>query len=221
MLGEWAREEEDRDPFPGCNNRIDLDRHHEGGWREVGHDPDRCLRLCVKHHRARHRKEIIIEGSYPSFVFRLADGTLVEAPDDPTSPSLELARTAVEPSASRETLTGAGGEASASREAARVGPREMGASHEAATSGAAAAASREALTGAGGERGASREARASQEAAVSRREIDETVAAALVKLELKPREARAAIRRARERMPVPAEDVATLLAAALRYAGTG
>ena len=67
---------------------------------------------------------------------------------------------------------------------------------------------------------ASREATpaASLEAGAIRRELDETVVAALQKLEMKPREATRAVRRARERLTEPPGDVPSLLAAALRFA---
>jgi hypothetical protein len=66
--------------FPRCRNRVWVDRHHEGGRRVVGHDPAACLLLCTQHHAMRHRGLFAIEGQAPDWVFRLADGTVVEAP---------------------------------------------------------------------------------------------------------------------------------------------
>ena len=31
---------------PGCSNRAFIERHHEGGWRQVGHAPARAFLLC-------------------------------------------------------------------------------------------------------------------------------------------------------------------------------
>lgn len=66
--------------FPGCDRRAFIHRHHEGGWRVVGHDPKRVLLLCDSHHRDRHEGHFTIEGGYPDFRFVLADGTPVVAP---------------------------------------------------------------------------------------------------------------------------------------------
>lgn len=45
---------------PGCTNRAYLDRHHEGGFLEVGHDPDHVFLLCDNHHRARHAGDFVV-----------------------------------------------------------------------------------------------------------------------------------------------------------------
>src|SRR5262249_37086104 len=55
--------------------RAFTDRHHEGGWRQVGHDPKRIVTLCSSHHTARHAGQLHVafEGDEPRF--SLADGT--------------------------------------------------------------------------------------------------------------------------------------------------
>jgi hypothetical protein len=61
--------------FPGCRHRTFTDVHHEGGWRNVGHDPKKMLTLCVGHHIGRHFEDFTIrfEADGPHF-FR-ADGS--------------------------------------------------------------------------------------------------------------------------------------------------
>ena len=200
-----------RDPWcgvPMCYNRVDLDRHHEGGWRKIGHDPDRCLRLCRKHHRQRHDGLLTIEGTYPNFVFKLSDGTVLEEP----KPALVVAEKP------------AGASAGAGTDASRESPSGSSASPTSTgESGPTAGVSSEAGPGDSRDAGvasASCEAgaAASREAPMSRRVLDETAIAALQRLEMKPREAQRAVRRAREMLAEPPTDVQTLLAAALRYA---
>jgi hypothetical protein len=72
---------------PGCDERASVQRHHEGGWRAVGHDPKKIGSLCEAHHRDRHEGRILIEGDAPHFRFYLADGT----PLGPNGPEPESA----------------------------------------------------------------------------------------------------------------------------------
>jgi hypothetical protein len=39
---------------PGCTKTTNLEIHHEGGWKIVGHDPEACYSTCWAHHAARH-----------------------------------------------------------------------------------------------------------------------------------------------------------------------
>jgi len=60
---------------PGCRFMSGLEVHHEDGWR-AGHDPQRMVTLCGKHHRMRHEGELRIEGlGGGEFRFLLLDGT--------------------------------------------------------------------------------------------------------------------------------------------------
>jgi hypothetical protein len=64
----------------GCRNMGFLHKHHVGGRKKVGHDPDRMLLLCEEHHAACHdgsmRMWALGKGA---FRFRLADGSRVRA----------------------------------------------------------------------------------------------------------------------------------------------
>ncbi len=71
------RRDHHRCQVPGCRNCAFVDVHHielrsEGG----NHDPDKLITLCGAHHRASHRGEIAITGTFSrGLVFRHADGT--------------------------------------------------------------------------------------------------------------------------------------------------
>lgn len=61
---------------PGCPNLTWIEIHHEGGWRNTGHDPARMVPLCSAHHEDRHEERLRIEISErgePRFF--LADGS--------------------------------------------------------------------------------------------------------------------------------------------------
>ena len=65
---------------PGCRFMSGLEVHHEDGWR-AGHDPERMVTLCGKHHRSRHEGELRIEGlGGGEFRFLLLDGTALGEP---------------------------------------------------------------------------------------------------------------------------------------------
>ncbi len=63
--------------FPTCGNQAWLERRDEGRVEVVQDRSDGVL-LCRAHHGARHRGEIVVSGQDPSFVFALADGTVVQ-----------------------------------------------------------------------------------------------------------------------------------------------
>lgn len=46
---------------PECRNRAYLERHHEGGFLQVGHDPGRMFLLCDDHHISRHQGRITVK----------------------------------------------------------------------------------------------------------------------------------------------------------------
>ncbi len=81
---------------PGCGNRGFVARHHEGGWREVGHDPARAYVICFQHHTDRHLGRLLVELAGGAAAFRLADGSplgapvaLVSCPRGPREPTPE------------------------------------------------------------------------------------------------------------------------------------
>jgi hypothetical protein len=59
---------------PGCSHRTFVDRHHEGGWRRVAHDPKFVYLLCTDHHKARHLGLLTVELDNGERIFHLADG---------------------------------------------------------------------------------------------------------------------------------------------------
>src|SRR5581483_1677530 len=64
---------------PGCLNRAFIERHHEGGWKNVGHDPARMFLACSAHHQAIHDDALHVnydKNNEPRFT--LADGTPLE-----------------------------------------------------------------------------------------------------------------------------------------------
>jgi hypothetical protein len=71
---------------PGCRNRAFVERHHEGGFRFVGHDPRKIVLLCSAHHAARHTGHLRIEFRGDEVRFSLRDGTVLEG--DPESTRL-------------------------------------------------------------------------------------------------------------------------------------
>src|SRR5262249_36879191 len=70
----------DRCRFPGCPNRGFVQEHHEGGWREVGHDPTRTYVLCPQPPADRHSGRILAAIDGTVLQFALADGTAVGDP---------------------------------------------------------------------------------------------------------------------------------------------
>jgi hypothetical protein len=50
---------------PGCRNRAHVHLHHEGGWLNVGHDPLSVYMICVGHHRALHKGQLIVRRLAP------------------------------------------------------------------------------------------------------------------------------------------------------------
>jgi hypothetical protein len=67
---------------PGCRNRAFVERHHEGGFRFVGHDPSKIVLLCSAHHTARHTGHLRIEFRTGDVRFLLRDGTVLQGSDD-------------------------------------------------------------------------------------------------------------------------------------------
>jgi hypothetical protein len=63
---------------PGCRNRAFVERHHEGGFRFVGHDPKKIILLCCAHHAARHTGHLRVEFRGDEVRFRLRDGSVLE-----------------------------------------------------------------------------------------------------------------------------------------------
>lgn len=64
---------------PGCGETRYLQVHHEGGYRERGHDPEYMLHLCTLHHSARHKGWLRIEGRRSTgFRYLRFDGTSLE-----------------------------------------------------------------------------------------------------------------------------------------------
>lgn len=59
----------------GCGAPGFLHVHHEGGWQAIGHDPERMLMLCARHHAARHRGLLQIRFVGKELQVRLADGS--------------------------------------------------------------------------------------------------------------------------------------------------
>lgn len=69
---------------PGCGRTRHLHIHHEGdgegGYLQIGHDPDRMLHLCTTHHVLRHQGWLRITGRHSTgFRFLRADGTELTA----------------------------------------------------------------------------------------------------------------------------------------------
>lgn len=47
---------------PTCGARGFLHNHHQGGWRQVGHDPDLLMLLCAVHRALHHDGRMSITG---------------------------------------------------------------------------------------------------------------------------------------------------------------
>ena len=62
---------------PGCGNRTWDHLHHEGGWKNVGHDPEFLVSLCPAHHVARHDELLKIVFDAGRATFSRADGVLL------------------------------------------------------------------------------------------------------------------------------------------------
>jgi hypothetical protein len=62
---------------PRCRQRAWVQLHHEGGWKNTGHDPDVIVSLCRSHHGQRHTGKLLIEIDRPVVRFRRADKTLI------------------------------------------------------------------------------------------------------------------------------------------------
>jgi hypothetical protein len=63
---------------PGCRNRAWIHLHHEGGWRNVGHDRLAVYTLCVAHHTARHDGDLVVRVLGPGrLAFFRRDGVLL------------------------------------------------------------------------------------------------------------------------------------------------
>ncbi|MEZ0230487.1 MAG: hypothetical protein ACAI25_17830 [Planctomycetota bacterium] len=62
---------------PGCGNKTWIDIHHEGGVRNVGHDPEKMITLCRSCHDARHDGLLQIVFESGRAIFSLADGEIV------------------------------------------------------------------------------------------------------------------------------------------------
>jgi hypothetical protein len=67
---------------PTCGARGFLHNHHQGGWRQVGHDPELLMLLCAVHHGLHHKGRVLITGrDSTGFRFFRRDGLeLVAAP---------------------------------------------------------------------------------------------------------------------------------------------
>ncbi len=66
---------------PSCGNATWLDLHHEGGWRNVGDDPEKIVTLCGSHHDALHKGALKIIFDSGRVTFTLADGEIVGETD--------------------------------------------------------------------------------------------------------------------------------------------
>jgi hypothetical protein len=66
---------------PTCGARGFLHNHHQGGWRQVGHDPDLLMLLCAVHHGLHHDGRMLITGrDSTGFRFFRRDGLELVAP---------------------------------------------------------------------------------------------------------------------------------------------
>jgi hypothetical protein len=65
---------------PTCENRAHVHFHHEGGWRNVGHDPLSVYLICVGHHQAIHDGDLSVGKLAPGRFefFRLDRGSIGE-----------------------------------------------------------------------------------------------------------------------------------------------
>jgi hypothetical protein len=91
----------DRCQVPNCGERAWVQLHHEGGWKNTGHDADVIVSMCFRHHRQRHLGKMALEIDRPLVRFKRRDGTLIgevrkgespmevprAAPADQSSPS--------------------------------------------------------------------------------------------------------------------------------------
>jgi len=60
---------------PSCGARGFLHNHHQGGWRQVGHDPESLMLLCSVHHALHHDGRMLITGRQSTgFRFFRRDG---------------------------------------------------------------------------------------------------------------------------------------------------
>jgi len=93
------------DPERASSESKDVDKHHEGGWREVGHSIHDVFLMCGAHHQARHDGQLIVKGDAEGELqFFLADGTRLVSPgnggrgqgrgreDGPPEPGISAAR---------------------------------------------------------------------------------------------------------------------------------
>jgi len=75
---------------PGCSNVAFIERHHQGGWKNVGHDPAHMFLACDAHHAAIHDGALHVKIVHGEPRFTLADGTPLE-PDASREARIEAA----------------------------------------------------------------------------------------------------------------------------------